>query len=60
MIGPWDGKAVTNSFMLEVGVIMLVAFTGAALASRLKQSVILGYTPPASSSALSCTSRPAG
>ncbi len=29
--------------MLEVGVIMLVAFAGAALASRLRQSVILGY-----------------
>lgn len=34
---------MTNGFMLEVGVIMLVAFTGAALAGRFKQSVILGY-----------------
>ena len=29
--------------MLELGVIMLVAFIGAALASRAKQSVIIGY-----------------
>mgnify|MGYP003828676939 CR=1 FL=1 len=34
---------MTNGFMLEVGVIMLVAFTGAALAGRFKQSAILGY-----------------
>ena len=32
-----------SSIMFEVGAIMLVAFIGAALASRAKQSVILGY-----------------
>lgn len=38
------GKTVTDSsIMLEVGVIMFVAFLGAALASRARQSVVLGY-----------------
>ncbi|MDW5561589.1 MAG: cation:proton antiporter [Methanomassiliicoccus sp.] len=32
-----------SNIMLEVGVIMFVAFLGAALASRTKQSVVLGY-----------------
>jgi len=32
-----------DSLMFEVGVIMLVAFIGAAIASKAKQSVILGY-----------------
>ena len=33
----------TQEIMIEIGVIMLVAFIGAALASRFKQSVIVGY-----------------
>jgi CPA2 family monovalent cation:H+ antiporter-2 len=33
----------TEEIMLEVGMIMLVSFIGAALASKAKQSVILGY-----------------
>ena len=33
----------TQQVMLEVGIIMLVAFIGAALASKAKQSVIIGY-----------------
>ncbi len=33
----------TESVMLEVGAVMLIAFIGAALASKLRQSVILGY-----------------
>ena len=33
----------TQDVMLEVGIVMLVAFIGAALASRFKQSVIVGY-----------------
>ncbi|MDD1768966.1 MAG: cation:proton antiporter [Methanomassiliicoccales archaeon] len=33
----------TESVMFEVGAIMLIAFIGAALASKAKQSVILGY-----------------
>ncbi|MBI0584396.1 MAG: cation:proton antiporter [Methanomassiliicoccus sp.] len=32
-----------SGLMLEVGVIMIVAFLGAALASRARQSVVLGY-----------------
>ena len=32
-----------DNVMFEVGVIMLVSFIGAALASKAKQSVILGY-----------------
>ena len=43
-MGSGRGTTVTDSgIMLEVGVIMLVAFLGAALASRTKQSVVLGY-----------------
>jgi CPA2 family monovalent cation:H+ antiporter-2 len=34
---------VAQEVMLEVGLIMLVAFIGAAVASRTKQSVIIGY-----------------
>ena len=34
---------MTSSFMLDIGVIMIVAFIGAALANRFKQSVIVGY-----------------
>ena len=33
----------TDGLMFEVGIIMLVAFIGAAVASKAKQSVILGY-----------------
>jgi len=33
----------TDGLMLEVGIIMLIAFIGAAVASKAKQSVILGY-----------------
>ena len=33
----------TQAIMFEVGMIMLVSFIGAALASKAKQSVILGY-----------------
>lgn len=33
----------TQQVMLEFGIIMLVAFIGAALATRAKQSVIIGY-----------------
>ncbi|MDD1767861.1 MAG: cation:proton antiporter [Methanomassiliicoccales archaeon] len=33
----------TESVMLEVGAVMLIAFVGAAIASKLRQSVILGY-----------------
>ena len=33
----------TESVMFEVGAVMLIAFIGAALASKAKQSVILGY-----------------
>lgn len=33
----------TEGLMFEVGVIMLIAFIGAAMASKAKQSVILGY-----------------
>ncbi|MEM2943978.1 MAG: cation:proton antiporter [Methanomassiliicoccales archaeon] len=32
-----------DNMMLEIGAIMLIAFIGAAIASRLRQSVILGY-----------------
>jgi len=32
-----------QQIMMEVGVVMLFAFMGAALASRLKQSMIIGY-----------------
>ncbi|OPX60218.1 MAG: putative cation:proton antiport protein [Methanomassiliicoccales archaeon PtaB.Bin134] len=40
----WEGVMIaTDSVMFEVGVIMLVSFIGAALASKAKQSVILGY-----------------
>jgi CPA2 family monovalent cation:H+ antiporter-2 len=34
---------VTGGFMLDIGVIMFVAFLGAALATRFKQSAVLGY-----------------
>ena len=33
----------TQAIMFEVGMIMLVSFIGAALATKAKQSVILGY-----------------
>jgi len=33
----------TDGLMFEVGIIMLIAFIGAAVASKAKQSVILGY-----------------
>ncbi len=33
----------TDNLMFEVGIVMLVSFIGAALASKAKQSVILGY-----------------
>lgn len=33
----------TEGLMFEVGIIMLIAFIGAAVASKAKQSVILGY-----------------
>jgi len=33
----------TQDVMLDVGIIMLIAFIGAALATRAKQSVIIGY-----------------
>jgi monovalent cation:H+ antiporter-2, CPA2 family len=34
---------VSDTILLEVGVILIVAFTAAALANRFKQSVMLGY-----------------
>ena len=33
----------TDGLMFEVGIIMLIAFIGAAVASKAKQGVILGY-----------------
>jgi len=33
----------TNSLVFEIGVVMLVSFIGAALATKAKQSVIIGY-----------------